>query len=186
MHRTRWAAGSLAAALLLAVPAVLLGVTGAQGQVVAEPTIHFAFTGMVPGEQRSDSAPVEVAVEATLTDVRVTELENTADAFVWAVSLCPSGTGGCIPVTESGEGRRVPSGTYALTVDIRLGEGAPAGARSEIEGRIRLVERVADDDDGGGLPPTGFAARGLLVAAVALTVLGLVLLLATRRRGENP
>lgn len=173
---SRGAAGCFAAALLLAVLAVLSGVSAARGAELSDVDLSFRFDDMAPGETRTDTRAFEIPVDALIRAAEVEVDHNDDGAFSWVVQVCPVGGGGCAVVDAAAVGTALAAGDYLLTVTVAVGSGAPAVASSAISGYLSFVE-----DDGGDLPPTGWSAVWLAVAVVVFTVAGLGLLRLARR-----
>ncbi|WP_029292063.1 hypothetical protein [Cellulomonas sp. HZM] len=167
------AAVSLALAAALAVLGVLAGASGASADEVP---LRFSFTNLLPGDVRSSSQPYrleqDARVEAAVVDA------SPGSGVAWRAALCGS-SGSCVDLMTVREGDELAAGDYTLTVGVTADDIRP-GEVSSLEGRITLVERTS-----GSLASTGSTVLPLAAGAVALGVLGLLLILVARRRDHD-
>jgi LPXTG-motif cell wall-anchored protein len=190
------AAASFALAALLAGASVLLGASSAQALPQALP-LQVSFTDLLPGDVRSTSWPVQVPRQTVI--VQAALHKDGAGDLRWTTRLCPVLGGSCLDLMTAVVGTPVAAGAYELEVGLTVLDMQPGQSQS-LEGRFTLVEDglpsgtgtgtgtgTGGGGGGGVLASTGFPAQSLGLTAVAVAVLGVLLVvLARRRRDDSP
>lgn len=165
-------AASMALAVLLTMAAVLLGASAARAQPTTVP-LAFDFTGLLPGDSRTESYPYDLEQDARIVSVTF----DTTPGATWSAELCWHET--CDDVLTMIPGDELAAGRYELRVGVTMTSLQP-GATSSVSGQLSFVEAAA-----GGLAHTGSAPWPVSLAALALTAVGLLLVLASRRRRRH-
>lgn len=174
MTRRLGAAGvvSMAVAVVLTLVGVLLGASAAGAAPTSVP-LAFEFGGLYPGESQTQSRTYRLDRDARVVSVR----SGTTPGATWTALLCRQGT--CVDVLAMRPGQELAAGAYDLRVGVTATSLLP-GDVSSIEGRLFLVEAGA-----GNLAQTGSDPWPVSLAALAMTALGLLLVLASRRRRDD-
>lgn len=180
MTRRRATAGSLAAALVLALLGAALGTRAATAEDARE-TFSVSFDNLLPGETRTETTVLEVPVPAVLATTTAEVADGASPDISWDIELCPVAGGRCLDLSAA-VGTPLVAGDHELTVSATLTPGVPpaGGQHSAVVGHLAFV---ADTDD--ELATTGAALGVLLVLAVGLVVLGYLLLFAGRPRDDD-
>jgi len=165
---------SLTLAVVLAVLGALAWPTGATAAPGVMP-LSFSFAGLMPGDARTKSSPYHLAQDATVERAAVT---TASTGVTWRATLCGS-AGSCVDLLHVRAGDELAAGDYTLTVGVTAGAIRP-DERHSLAGRIVFVERPS-----GALAHTGSAVLPLVTSAVALGLLGLLMVLAARRRERD-
>ena len=175
------AAASFALAALLAGASVLLGASSAQALPQPLP-LQVSFTDLLPGDVRSTSWPVQVPHPAVIAQAALARA-GTGD-LRWTAWLCPVAGTACLDLMTAEVGTPLAAGDYELQVGLTVVDLQP-GQSQTLEGRYTLVEDKVLPDTGGGpgvLASTGAPALSLGLTAVAVAVLGVLLVVLARRR----
>ena len=159
-------------ALVLTVAAMLLGASAAAAAPTSVP-LTFEFTGLRPGESQSQSRTYHLGRDARVVSVTV----GTTPGATWTAVLCRQGT--CADVLAMRAGQDLAAGDYDLRVGVTATSLLPGDA-SSIEGRLSFVETGT-----GNLAQTGSDPWPVSLAALAMTALGLLLVVAARRRHRD-
>lgn len=175
MTRRLGAAGvaSMALAVVLSVAGALLGASAA-GAAPTDVPLTFAFAGLYPGESQTQSRTYRLDQDARVVSVR----SGTTAGATWTAVLCRQGT--CTDVLTMRAGHELAAGDYDLRVGVTATNLLP-GDVSSLQGRLSLVEAAS-----GNLARTGSDPWPVSLAALAATGLGLLLVLAARRRRARP
>ncbi len=181
--------GSVVAAALVAVSAVLVLGPPAAADVLADEDLSLSFSGMFPGDTRERSTVLEVPVSAEVGIATFDVLPGSSDAFDWDVRLCGAGSTDCVSVDEGSEGTELAAGRYTLRVAVELDADARASSpedSSAIRGQLRLVE-AGSAPPSDRLPDTGSPLVSMAATAAAFFTTGLflILLVARRRRADE-
>jgi len=170
-HR-RIAAAALPAVVLIAALGVLFGNLPARAVEIERVDVVLDFTELLPGVARTVTYPVDVPVDAKITESGFISVTGVAEQIDWTIELC--GTQSCRDITDGAAGSLVAPGDYTLRVSAVLTE--EVSGEGEALGRVRLV---AVDE----LAATGTTvvwATSLLATTAVL--LGLLTMVAARRR----
>ena len=160
-------------AVVLTVAAVLLGGASAAGAAPTSVGLTFDFTGLYPGESQSQSRTYHLSRDARVAAVTV----ETTPGAAWTALLCRQGT--CADVLAMRAGHQLAAGDYDLRVGVTATSLLP-GDNSVIAGRLSFV-----DAGTGNLAQTGSSPWPVSLAALALTALGLLLIVGARRRRRD-
>lgn len=175
MTRRLGAAGvaSMILAVVLTAAGALLGASAAGAAPTSVP-LAFEFAGLYPGESQTQSRTYRLDRDARVVSVT----SGTTPGATWTALLCRQGT--CSDVLAMRVGQELAAGDYDLRVGVTATTLLP-GDVSSIDGRLSLVEAGT-----GNLAHTGSDTWPVSLAALAMTALGLLLvLLARRRRGDD-
>jgi LPXTG-motif cell wall-anchored protein len=178
------AAASFALAALLAGASVLLGASSAQALPQALP-LQVSFTDLRPGDVRSTSWPVRVPRQTVIAQAALHK--DGAGDLRWTARLCPVLGSACLDLMTAVVGTPLAAGAYELEVGLTVLD-MPPGQSQSLDGRFILVEDglLAGTGGGGGaLASTGFPAQSLGLTAVAVAVLGVLLVVVARRRRDD-
>jgi len=165
---------ALVTVLCVSLLVAVAGAASASGMPRSVP-MTAEFTGLTVGESASRYWDVTIPEPAEVATVHVEEVAPETGA--WSATLCPAAGGPCVDLLTAARGTQLARGAYRLGIGVTI--LAAGTATTSIEGRLTFIERT------GSLAMTGSGLLlGLLPIAVATLVLGLYLILASRRRRE--